>query len=305
MFEDTCQRVRFGVAGNPPNFWCSPYKAERSNAPEWLSSIGLDALEVQCTYGVRMPSERRMAFKANSARFGIALSVHGPYYIALGTSDPSKQRNTMEELRKSVQLAKDLGSTRVIFHLGAVDGNRSESIKRAIDTLKRFEAEHDLEQVLLYPEIEGKVAKLGSLDEILAICKAVRCARPCLDLAHYHARNNGRLRNKVDFCTMIDMIGDCLGSTAFDSMHMHLYPIEWASRGEIRHRAFQDEIPIPPQLALLDRKSSGDRHYFPRFEPIIDVIIERNLCPTIICEAKDSQDEGALAMKQYYVSITT
>ena len=62
------QFARFGVAGNPPHFWESKYSKERANSPEWLDSIGLDALEIQCTYGIRMPDERARMFLENSKK---------------------------------------------------------------------------------------------------------------------------------------------------------------------------------------------------------------------------------------------
>jgi deoxyribonuclease-4 len=83
-------RPLFGVAGNPPNYWHSKFSNERARAPEWLSSIGLDTLEIQCTYGVRMPEERARAFHQISLQYGITLSIHGPYYINLGSSEEKK-----------------------------------------------------------------------------------------------------------------------------------------------------------------------------------------------------------------------
>lgn len=74
-----------------------------------------------------MSAERACMFKANAAAFGITLSIHGPYYISLGTSDPQKNQTSLAELTKCVSLAKQLGSTRVVFHPGAVPQDRSSS----------------------------------------------------------------------------------------------------------------------------------------------------------------------------------
>ncbi len=289
----------FGVAGNPPNFWKSKFSSERALAPEWLNSIGLDALEIQCTYGVKMPEERASAFRKNSKRFNISLSIHAPYYISLGTSDPAKIENSKIEIIKSIKLAKKIGSSRVIFHPGSVEGSRNDSVERAIRLLKSVQEEFDFENVRLFPEIDGKVKKLGSFEEILSICSEVEYAWPCLDLAHLHARHNGYLTSKKDFLKVIDQVALKCGIEVLQYLHVHLYPIDWKPNvGEITHKAFFDK-PSFTQLSLLESNHCFD-HYLPRYEPFIELIYENGLTPTIICEAKDSQDLGSKEMKKYY-----
>ena len=61
------RKALFGVAGNPPSFFESPFGKERANGPAWLAGLGLDALEVQCTFGVRMPPERAQACRTGAA----------------------------------------------------------------------------------------------------------------------------------------------------------------------------------------------------------------------------------------------
>ena len=293
----------FGVAGNPPNFWRSEYSGDRANAPEWLHRIKLDALEIQCTYGVRMPEERVLAFREFSEKFGIILSIHGPYYINLGTSDIGKIDNSLNELRKAVELAHKIGSRRVIFHPGAIEEDRDKAISHAISALKRFEDENDLQEVCLFPEIDGVINKLGSLEDILEICYSVKRAWPCIDLAHHHARNNGCLKSKENFIAILNTIEEKLGPEALENLHFHISPVDWNKSGEKAHKAFDDVIPEPPQLFLFKDEYPRDIVFSPRYEPFIESIVERNLTPIIICEAKDSQDIGALAMKKYYKSL--
>ena len=199
-------RPLFGVAGNPPNFWASKFRKERANAPEWLKTNKLDALEIQCTHGVRMPDSRALAFRENSRRFGIFLSIHGPYYISLGSSDSKKIENSLNELRKCVELAKKIGSSRVIFHLGAIEHSREESRANAILALRRFEESCDLGGVQLFPEVSGKIKQLGSFEDLLEISHAVACTWPCLDLAHLHACTHGSLNKPADFERLFDEV---------------------------------------------------------------------------------------------------
>jgi deoxyribonuclease-4 len=276
----------FGVSGNPPNFWVSPFRRERANAPEWVRGIGLDALEIQCTHGVRMPDDRAGAFRLNSGVHRITLSIHGPYYISLGSRDSNKVDNSLNELRKCVDLAKKIGSTRVIFHAGGIDGNAERALATAVKALQRFEDSTDLGDVRIYPEIAGKVNSIGSLEDVIAICREVKCASPCIDFAHLHARTQGSLRSKTDFVAVFDRLRQQLGQAALELMHVHFYPIEWSRGGEVRHRAF-DEL-------------NGEEPYFPRYEPFLDALLEQPLAPIIISEAKNSQDTSALEMQCYY-----
>ncbi|MFH0957539.1 MAG: TIM barrel protein [Pseudomonadota bacterium] len=290
----------FGVAGNPPNFWQSKFSGNRANAPEWLHSIGLDALEIQCGYGVRMSDAQAEAFRLNSRKYKIKLSIHAPYYISLGNRDGVVSKNSLNELKKSVELAQKIGSDRVIFHLGSTLGNREEAKKQAIKTLMRLEEEVKMKGVRLYPEIAGKVNQLGSLDEIISICKSVPYAFPCIDLAHLHARTMGTLMTRKDFDQVIDEIEKKLGDEAIKNLHIHLYPVEWGGKGELRHKAFADKIEKTQQVSLFTTAAHNQGIYYPRYEPFIDLIVQRKISPVIICEAKDSQDVGALEMKSYY-----
>jgi len=279
-------RPLFGVSGNPPNFWASPFRRERANAPEWVRQIGLQALEIQCTRGVRMPLDRAQAFRENAALHGITLSIHGPYYISLGSTDPAKVANSLNELRKCVDLAKAIGSQRVVFHAGGIGGDRERALATAISALREFERTNDLGSVRLYPEIAGKVNALGSLDDILTICANVQSASPCIDFAHLHARTQGSLRTRADFDDVLRIIESQLGHETLERLHVHFYPIEWGPGGEVRHRAF-------------DELNAGEP-FLPRYEPFLDALLDRRLAPLIISEAKDSQDTSALEMLGYF-----
>lgn len=293
------KKALFGVAGNPPNFWKSEFRQERANSPKWLKSIGLDALEIQCTYGVRMPEKRAKAFRANAKKCKIELSIHAPYYISLGSKDPQVIGNSLNELRKAFKLANKIGSHKVIFHLGSAGSVREEARKRAIEALKRFERDNKFKEVYLYPEIAGKVGQLGSLEDVIAISEAVKIAYPCLDLAHLHAREQGSLRTRKDFRRVIKFVERKLGKKALKNLHIHLYPVNFGSRGELAHKAFHDKVPEEKQLSFIKK----EKIYYPRYEPFLELMVERGLYPTVICEAKNSQDVGALLMKKYYYGL--
>lgn len=294
--NDVPPSVRFGVAGNPPNFWESAYRKDRGLAPVWLREIGLDALEIQCTYGVRMPDKRAALFREQSEEHDVALSLHAPYYITLGTEDPQKRENSLRDLRKSINLAKKLGSQRVIFHPGSAHGDRPSALKRAIEALRNLEADTDFRDVELYPEIAGKSGQLGTLDDILEMCAEITSAWPCLDLAHLHAREGGSLVQQENFESVLDRVVDTLGTKALGKLHFHMYPVNWGPKGETGHVGFDE----PRELML---STEAIEPLQPPYKPFLHMMAERELSATVICEAKDSQDIGALAMKEYFESL--
>jgi len=293
-------QVKFGVAGNPPNFFKSQFRKERGLSPAWLAQIGLDALEIQCTYGVRMPHMRAELFKEQSETHNIVLSIHAPYYVSISSSDNLVKERTSNEFKKCLQLADIIGSKRVIFHPGSAYRSRQESLDNACNFMREFELTVDCGLVRFYPEIGGKIGQLGSLSEIIEICKASTIAIPCLDLAHHHARTNGSLMHENDYERLFAQVNSELGTDSLHNMHIHMYPVSYTTKGESSHKAFCDVISLPEQKDFLDERDANIEKYYPRYEHLLPVVKKLGLTPIIICEAKDSQDIGALEMKNYY-----
>lgn len=252
-----------------------------------------------------MPSERAALFRNNADVHGITLSIHGPYYISLGTPDRKLIENSLGELQKSVTLAEQLDAVGVVFHPGRIGGEtRAHSLAVAIDALREFDRTNGVGQAHLFPEVAGKIVNLGSLDEILEICRQVESCWPCLDLAHYHARTLGTLQNEADFHQVLDRVEGQIGRTGLEKCHFHFCPIEWGTKGEIRHRAFGELVEQPPQLDMFPDGSPVGCSYLPRYEPFLAALSERELAPIIICEARDTQDTGALEMKEHWRALS-
>lgn len=297
-------KIRFGVAGNPPNFWKSVYKSDRVNALEWLHSINLDALELQFTHGVKINKERALLFKEKSEEFDIEVTIHAPYFIVLASSNQEKVGKSIERMLKTFEAANWINSEKIIFHPGFYDGDRDKALSRLINNLKQIENRINKDGIYVYPEIGGKISQLGSLDEIITICKEVNIAKPCIDFGHLHAREFGSLRQKEDIKRVFNKIETELGVEELKHLHCHFYPVDYNEKGEVSHKAFHDLRPKKLQLFLpFIEENDEDEYYYPRYEPFIEAIVDFNLKPTIICEAKDSQDTGALLMRNYYLRL--
>jgi deoxyribonuclease IV len=293
---------KFGVAGFPPNFIKSKYKKSRDNIFEWLHSLELDWVELQNTYGVKMPEAQALRYKELAAQFNIGISIHAPYFITLASSDPEIVKRSQERIMQAFRLADIIGAERVIFHPGHFPGkledHRKQGIKNLIARVNEIKDDLPTEKVKLYPEIAGKINQLGSLMEIVEICDKVSFAQPCLDLAHLHAREGGSLVNTVDIINVFDIIEKYLGRDTLQSCHIHMYPVGLNHFGENEHRAFADRI-NNLQYDMFDNKDHDGR-YYPQAEPFIEAILHKRINPIVICEAKDTQDVGAILMKNIY-----
>ncbi|EJW92207.1 Xylose isomerase domain-containing protein TIM barrel, partial [gut metagenome] len=168
---------------------------------------------------------------------------------------------------------------RVIFHSGSCGKqSREAALKKALDTMARMRAALDeagFENILLCPETMGKVGQLGTLDEVLTLCKVDKRILPCVDFGHLNARNQGCIRGKADYAAILDRIEEVLGDERAQRFHVHFSKIEYTAGGEKQHLTFTDTI------------------FGPEPQPLLELFYERNLAPVVICESAGTQAEDA------------
>ncbi len=275
---------RFGPAGNPEAFYDSGHKAS-IEMPPWLKAQGLTAYEYSVSRGVNIREVTARAIGVAAKENGIALSLHAPYYINLATEDEKIAQNTRNHIIKSLEAANFMGADRVVFHMGSPSKqDRGQAMERV---LKRFsvileEVEQlGLSHILLAPETMGKKNQLGTLEEVLAVCKLSRQCIPAVDFGHLHAVTGGQYVTKPEFQAVFERIGEVLGSAIAATIQIHFSKIEFTSGGEKRHWTFADP-------------------YGPPFQPLMEAIADGGFAPRIICESAGTQDKDALAMQQYY-----
>jgi len=280
--------IRFGPGGNSDSFYEEGQKSTL-DVPRWLFDRGLNAYEYQCTRGVRITQAFAQALKVQAERFDIALSIHAPYYINLSGTDPVLLEKSRHHLVKSLQAAKWMGATRVVFHPGSASKlPRSEALLLAGRFLDNFLANIDdelLENCDLCPETMGKRNQLGSLEEVLALCKLHPRIRPAVDFGHLHARGGGSLLEEKDFEIILEKIDQHLGKEAVENLHVHFSPVEFTGAGEKKHGTLKD------------------KEFGPDFYPLAKVLKQNKLRPTVICESAGTQAEDAAAFKSLYHSI--
>lgn len=110
--------IRFGPAGNSNAFYEEGHK-HTVEAMEWVARMGLNAYEVSFGRGVRLKEETAGKIGEEARRYGVALSVHAPYFINLATDDPEKIAKNTSYFLESARAARWLGADRVVFHPGS------------------------------------------------------------------------------------------------------------------------------------------------------------------------------------------
>jgi len=272
----------FGPGGNSESFYAQGNKSTRQ-APAWVKSFGLDAYEYQCGNGVTGSDANFIAVGEEAKKHGIALSLHAPYFISLSGIDPETRLKSVGYIEKSVRAAELLGADLIVIHTGsAAKITREEAMNYARDTLTKALETIDT-PVRFGLETMGKINQLGTLEEVIDLCKLSPRLRPVVDFGHLNARNLGNFFvTEDDYRRVFDAIGSTLGDEYAKTLHCHFSKIEYTAGGEKKHLTFTDTV------------------YGPAFEPLAKVLADDRLSPRIICESAGTMAEDALRMKTLY-----
>jgi len=231
----------FGTVGSPIG---TPKKPGGSvGAIEFSKSIGLRAFELGWVQSVRVSEETCALIKQAGKEQGVALSVHASYFFNLNATEEEwpKSRKRLMDAAHYGNLA---GATDIIFHPGSYFGNPpADVLKVAIPRLKEFmdELRKAKNPVILRPETMGKSAMLGSMEDTLAMSKAIKGVLPCIDFAHLHARpGDGTLNTAKEWSVILEAYQKALGKDALKQLHIHLSGIEYGPKGEKKHLALAE-----------------------------------------------------------------
>jgi deoxyribonuclease-4 len=227
---------RFGTVGSPIS---TPKKPGGSvGSILRLRELGLDALELGWVRAVRVTEATCAAIKSTASQQDVLISIHAPYFINLNASE-EEWINSRKRLMDSAIYGSLAGATDIIFHPGSYfEKPPAEVVPIAIKRLEGCleELRSAGNQVLLRPETMGKSAMLGSLEDTLAMAKALPGVEPCIDFAHLHARpGDGSINTYKEFAHILETYGKTLGDKALSRMHIHLSGIQYGEKGEREH----------------------------------------------------------------------
>ena len=275
----------FGPGGNSESFY-NEGKKSTVQAPAWLSARGLDAYEYQAGNGLTAGDASLRKVGEEAKKYGILMSLHTPYFISLSGVEEEKRLNSINYISRSLHAAELLGADTIVIHTGsAAKITREEAMALAADTLtKNLEVNGDT-TIRMGLETMGKINQLGTLDEVLTLCKIAPIYHPVVDFGHLNARHLGGYFSDCDsYRAVFDKIATTLGDEYAYNLHCHFSKIEYTKAGEKKHLTFEDEV------------------FGPDFEPLAEAIVREGVCPRIICESAGTMAEDALFMKDQWLA---
>lgn len=271
------EKLLFGPAGVPES------SADKSTAGgiERIAELGLGCMEMEFVQGVKMGEATAISIGKLGKQKGVALSAHGPYYLNLNAREPEKIVASKQRIMQTARIAHLCGAKSIVFHaafyLGdspAVVYNTVKKHLREIATELRSENNH----VWIRPEVTGKGSQFGTLDEVLRLSSEIEGVAPCIDFAHWHARNN-KFNSYSEFMTILQKVEWELGRQALDEMHIHVSGVAYGKKGENKH---------------LDLKDS-DFNYMEFIKALIDYGVKG----LVIAESPNLEDDALLLQRTY------
>ena len=230
---------------------------------------GLNALEVEFTYGVRMSNEKAMQVGELAKKHGVILSVHAPYYVNLASPEKHKVRASVERILQSCERANHMGAKYVVFHPGFYQRMAPEEVYELVKG-QIIEIQEKIKEngwkCKLAPETTGKPSQFGSVEELMRLHKETGC-HVCVDFAHLKARSQGN----VDFNEIIEQVKE-LGH-----IHSHFSGIEWGEKDKKRHLLLEKDV----------------------IRPLAKAVSNNDLDITIICESPRPIDDAVKIMEVF------
>lgn len=275
--------AKFGPSGNSLSFFEKGYK-HSYEAPAYVAEMGLDAYEYSGGNGITGGESVFVKIGQEARKHGIALSLHTPYFISLSGIDPEKRLKSLDYIEKSLWAAELMGADVIVIHCGsAAKITREEAMRLSADTLYRALEKFPDTPVRFGVETMGKINQLGTLEEVVTLCKEDKRLCPVVDFGHLNARNKGGYFVTVDdYRRVFDYVASELDDERAKTMHCHFSKIEYTDAGEKKHLTFEDTV------------------FGPDYLPLAECIAREKLSPRIICESDGTMAEDALKMKEAY-----
>jgi deoxyribonuclease-4 len=273
-------QLLFGTAGIP----LSTQPSSTIDGIKRIAELGLGCMELEFVQGVYLSEEDAYLVAKTAADCGVRLSAHAPYFINFNAHEPRKLRASQGILLKAARIAAICGARNLVFHAGFYLGDTPQE---TYQTVKKYLAEvvAQLKQedtsIWLRPEVSGKASQFGSVTELTELCSELEGMAPCIDFAHWHARNGG-FNSYPEFASVLEQIQGKLGRASLDDMHIHISGIAYGAKGEQRHLMLEE----------------SDLKYI----ELLQALKDYGVSGTAICESPNLE-EDALLLKESYRAL--
>lgn len=236
-----------------------------------------------------MTDEKARSIGEAFKKEGVEISAHAPYFINFSNPDDEMAAKSYGYVLDTAKVLKLMGGKRVVFHPAAQGkATREDAVSLAEERLKILRDhvyESGLQDLIYCPETMGKLAQIGTVEEIVRFCKIDPIYTPCIDFGHINARERGSLKTVEDYQSRMQYMIDELGYERVKHFHMHFSKIMYSAKGEVKHLTFDDTV------------------YGPEFEPLAVALKTLKLEPYIVSESSGTQAEDAKYMKNVYFGV--
>jgi len=289
-------------------------KGKKWELPKYFTEMGLNAYEFSAGRMSKFSDgEKYRKFRAELKKFDLKTSIHAPYYISLTSKSKETYEKSIERVAKVYAWASYLDADRIVVHPGTYRGihkrknvdlrsimgtkSRSTTFEEKLNELlekivkgiqKGIETSYEMfpnkksefKKICLCPETMGKLGQLGTVQEVIRICKELgtNVARPCIDFGHLYARSRGGLDNRKMYEDVFAQVESELGSHVLKNLHIHFSHIAYTPKGEEKH------------------VSNNNEDWGPQIEPLFKIIKEQNLTPIIINESPSLEPDAKILM---------
>ena len=280
--------IKFGPSGNCESFYAEGY-THTEEAAAFVKNRGLDCFEYSFGRGVRMSEDKAISIGDAFQNADVEISVHAPYFINFANPDDEMAAKSYGYVLDSAKMVKLMRGKRVVFHPAAQGKmSREDAVALTEDRLKILRDYiylNNMQDLIFCPETMGKLAQIGTVEEVVRFCKVDPVFTPCVDFGHINAREQGTLKTVEDYRSRLQYMIDELGFDRMQNFHVHFSKIMYSAKGEIKHLTFEDSV------------------YGPEFEPLAVALKELNLQPYIVSESAGTQAEDAKYMKNAYFAL--
>ena len=280
--------IKFGPSGNSESFYAEGF-SHTEEAAAFVKKRGLDCFEYSFGRGVRMSEDKAISIGEAFQAEGVEISAHAPYFINFANPDDEMAAKSYGYVLDTAKMLKLMGGKRVVFHPAAQGkASREEAVALTEDRLKILRDYiylNNMQDMMFCPETMGKLAQIGTVEEIVRFCKVDPIYTPCVDFGHINAREQGSLVTVDDYKSRLEYMIAELGFERMEHFHVHFSKIMYSVKGEVKHLTFADTV------------------YGPEFDPLAVALKALNLKPYIVSESAGMQVEEAEIMKKIYNSL--
>ena len=176
--------IKFGPSGNSESFYAAGYEHSEESAI-FVKERGLDCFEYSFGRGVRLTEGKAISIGEAFQNAGVEISVHAPYFINLANPDDEMAAKSYGYVLDSARALKLMQGKRCVFH-PATEGKETREVAFShtldrVKILRDYIYLNNLDDLMFCPETMGKLAQIGTVEEIVEICLVDPVFTPCVD----------------------------------------------------------------------------------------------------------------------------